>query len=232
MVELKNISEKLESIQEEYMKNKRVMLSDVWTDESASLLHEAIENKTNFLNAFAIDGKYIQSSDRELGSMTTEEKRELQRTIYKDASNGIGFFYGRHNINKNTEFSLYKALFNYLNSDVCLNFIRQITGNENVISASVQVTRYISGNFLTRHNDVLPSEGRAIAYVFGFTPNWHPDWGGLLHFFNAEGGMVDTFFPKNNTLSLFDVNLPHSVSYVTPFAKYPRYSITGWFNVI
>ncbi|MEI8606383.1 2OG-Fe(II) oxygenase family protein [Pseudoalteromonas sp. B160] len=63
----------------------------------------------------------------------------------------------------------------------------EITGNENVISASVQVTRYISGNFLTRHNDVLPSEGRAIAYVFGFTPNWHPDWGGLLHFLMLKG---------------------------------------------
>ncbi len=41
------------------MKNKKVILSDVWTDESASLLHEAVENKTSFLNAFAIDGKYI-----------------------------------------------------------------------------------------------------------------------------------------------------------------------------
>ena len=59
MVELKNTTEKLECIQKEYMKNIKVILSDVWTDESASLLHEAVENKTSFLNAFAIDGKYI-----------------------------------------------------------------------------------------------------------------------------------------------------------------------------
>ncbi|MEI8606382.1 hypothetical protein [Pseudoalteromonas sp. B160] len=93
MVELKNISEKLESIQEEYMKNKRVMLSDVWTDESASLLHEAIENKTSFLNAFAIDGKYIQSSDRELGNMTTEEKENSKGQSIKMLQMELAFLW-------------------------------------------------------------------------------------------------------------------------------------------
>ncbi|WP_338456665.1 2OG-Fe(II) oxygenase family protein [uncultured Alteromonas sp.] len=34
--------------------------------------------------------------------------------------------------------------------------------------------------------------------------------------------------PEFNTLSLFDVKHIHSVTYVTPFAKQPRYALTGW----
>ena len=230
MINISNI-DNVEHVTEEYKKNKRVVISDIWSTHSIAKIEGEVRN-TTFLNAYAINGRYIQSSDEELTNMSNIDKRNLQKTIYNDASNGIGFFYGRYNVNSNTESPFYKILFDYLNSEECLSSIRLITGNKHLVSASVQVTRYIAGNFLTRHNDILPSEGRAVAYVFGFTPKWHPDWGGLLHFFNPNGDVIDTVCPQNNVLTLFDVNLPHSVSYVTPFAAVPRYSITGWFNAI
>ena len=62
-----------------------------------------------------------------------------------------------------------------------------------------------------------------------FTKDWHPDWGGLLHFFEDNGSPRDFWVPMFNSLTLFDVRHVHSVSYVTPFAKGQRLSLTGWF---
>ncbi|PHS51455.1 hypothetical protein C7Y69_04575 [Alteromonas sp. KS69] len=59
-------------------------------------------------------------------------------------------------------------------------------------------------------------------------PKWHPDWGGLLQYFEPDGTTTESWSPEFNTLSLFDVKHIHSVTYVTPFAKQPRYALTGW----
>ncbi len=44
--------------------------------------------------------------------------------------------------------------------------------------ADAQVTRYTPGQFLARHSGDITREGRRIAYVMGFSEEWHPDWGG------------------------------------------------------
>ena len=85
------------------------------------------------------------------------------------------------------------------------------------------------GQFLTRHKDDITAEGRRIAYVMGFSKDWHPDWAGLLNFYEDDGSGRDFWIPAFNSLSLFDVRHVHSVSYVTPFAKQQRLSLTGWF---
>ena len=69
-----------------------------------------------------------------------------------------------------------------------------------------------------------------MAYVLSLTERWHPDWGGLLQFFEDNGTPRDAWVPGWNVLSLFDVRHVHSVTYVAPFAGAPRLSITGWFR--
>ncbi|CAM3033687.1 2OG-Fe(II) oxygenase family protein [Pseudoalteromonas distincta] len=215
----------------EYVLKNRILIHDILEEDSLNLITNTLRNEVNYLNAYSLNSQFIQSSDEELRRMTPSDKRDLQQTIYKNASNGIGFFYGRYEITKREENIVLNKLHSYLNSELLLSLIGEITGVKKLKSASVQLTRYIQGNFLTRHNDVLPSKQRAIAFVFGFTPEWHPDWGGLLHFYEQSGNLTETYVPSNNVLALFDVTLPHSVSYVTPFAKNSRYSITGWFNL-
>ena len=109
-------------------------------------------------------------------------------------------------------------------------FVEAVTGHRDIVYASMQATRYIPGNFLTRHNDVVEAEGRLIAYVFGLTSSWHPDWGGLLQFFTPDGKPTQVWTPTINNLVLFEVAQPHAVTYVTPFALAPRYALTGWFR--
>ena len=44
-----------------------------------------------------------------------------------------------------------------------------------------------------------------------FFPNevWNPAWGGELQFFNDDGEVIATYYPKPNTAVVFDANIPH-----------------------
>jgi Rps23 Pro-64 3,4-dihydroxylase Tpa1-like proline 4-hydroxylase len=126
----------------------------------------------------------------------------------------LGFLYG---------------MFEYLNSPAMLGFIEQITGRRDIVRADAQYTRYSAGQYLTRHRDDIEGTTRRLAYVFGFTRRWHPDWGGLLQFYEDDGTPRDAWAPAFNRLSLFDIRHVHSVGYVTPFAGESRLSLTGWF---
>jgi SM-20-related protein len=218
-------------LSQEYEKNKKIMIHDIWNQASLKRLTQVLTEDVKYLSAYTLGMANKQSSDEEFKNMSAADLRSLQQSIAENASRGIGFFYGRYEINNNEQNEVLKSLYSYLNSESVLSTVSAITGIKGLKGASVQLTRYTPGNFLTRHNDVLETRQRAVAFVFGFTPQWHPDWGGLLHFFEMNGNLTDTFLPKNNVLSLFDVNLPHSVSYITPFARNARYSITGWFNL-
>ncbi|WP_206770720.1 2OG-Fe(II) oxygenase family protein [Pseudoalteromonas sp. bablab_jr011] len=220
----------LEKKQRTFKEKRFLVLKDVWDRDNLQRITLALNNEITYLNAFALNGKYIQASDSELKSMDNLTLNKLQRDIYKDAQNGIGFFYGRHKVEPNTSPPILLAVHRLLNAPETLRAISELTGIDNLTSASIQATRYIQGNFLTRHNDVVESEGRRVAYVFSFNENWHPDWGGLLHFYDYQGTLTNTVMPQNNVLTLFDVHNPHSVSYVSPFSGKARYSITGWFN--
>jgi Rps23 Pro-64 3,4-dihydroxylase Tpa1-like proline 4-hydroxylase len=122
------------------------------------------------------------------------------------------------------------SVFEFLNSEEMLGFISEVTGQKDLKSASAQYTRYTPGHFLTRHRDDVTEEKRRIAYVLAFSKEWHPDWGGLLQFYEDDGTARDAWVPEFNSIALFDVRHVHSVSYVTPFTKQPRISLTGWFR--
>ena len=108
--------------------------------------------------------------------------------------------------------------------------VSSITQNINLNYADGQATRYRSGDFLTRHTDNISGETRQIAYVLGMTENWHPDWGGLLQFFQQNGEPTNSWSPEYNSLTLFDVKKIHSVTSIAPFTERNRYSITGWYR--
>lgn len=203
--------------------------------ESAVRISECLRHTPYGLACHA-DGRNLLIPEEALARMPAEEQEALQQKILDNASRSIGFLYGSHAISAQQLQLRTPALLSevhaVLNSPAMLGFISRVTGRSGIVYASAQATRYMPGNFLTRHNDVTPSEGRVLAYVMGFTPIWHPDWGGLLQFFHADGRVKDVWAPTFNNMALFDVHHAHSVSFVAPFANGGRYSITGWFRSV
>lgn len=123
-----------------------------------------------------------------------------------------------------------KSLFEFLNSDEVLAFVREVTGLNEISYADAQATRYRPGHFLTEHDDDVAGKNRCAAFVLNLTTEWKADWGGLLMFVSADGHIEEAYTPKFNALNLFTVPQRHCVSMVTPFAGAPRHSVTGWFR--
>lgn len=212
-------------------KKEKLRIQSILDHESSKSLSNALQHEIEFETAVYFDKQNRMLSDKAWSALPQTQKQSISKQIMNNAANGTGFIYGRKKIDQDETNPLLRQAFHTLNSETFLEEMRQLSGYEELNYASMQATRFMPGQFITRHNDVVEAEGRRLAYVFNLTPQWHPDWGGLLQFFNNDGSTLQSWTPSFNTLSLFGVNNIHSVTYVTPFAKTPRYSITGWFGV-
>ena len=224
-----NLEQKLAEQYQNFSKVRHARLEDFLQLNSVHQLAEFTSNKVDFSNAFFMGNQNKEATDQEIERLSEAQKQEFYQELYKLAANGIGFLYGRHKITEQSDRQLTDIL-KVLNSDLCLNMVRKITRDETISYADGQVTRYCAGDYLTRHVDNIEGETRRYAYVLGLSPNWHPDWGGLLQFFDADGTPNISLAPQFNSLTVFDVNKVHSVTSVANFSPANRYSITGWFR--
>jgi hypothetical protein len=218
----------------EFAADLKINLSDIWTPESAEHILHCLQRETPYDNAFFAGGRYQSLLDQELRQMPAEQVRQWMAQLHQLAAEGTGFLYGSHLIGRPQRQMqtppLLSQVHQMLNSPEMLQFVRELTGEKTLMYVSAQASRYVPGNYLTRHNDVVEAEGRRFAYVMGFTRQWHPDWGGLLQFFTPDGTPTQTWVPRFNNMALFEVHHPHAVTYVTRFARHVRYSVTGWFR--
>lgn len=164
-----------------------------------------------------------------------EAMRVRRPASYQRALQGFHFVYDRYlmveavKAGQNPGLLVHSAL-EFFNSAPFLSFIRDFTGDRELAMVGAQATRYLPGQFLRMHDDQHREEGRRYAYVLNLSRTWQADWGGLLHFADADGAPVDTFLPRWNSLSLFKVPANHFVGLVAPWALEPRLAITGWWH--
>lgn len=220
----------------EYDRDDRIRISDVFDAAFAERVATYCEQHVPYEYIYHIDGENKATPADTFRSMSMGDAKTLNEKLMALASEGIGFFYCGYMMGRavddsdNEHVRFLHSIFDYLNSPEVLSFVRDVTGQSDLNSADGQFTRYQPGQYLTRHLDDITSERRRIAFVFSFCRDWHPDWGGLLQFYRRDGSPRDAWLPGFNTVSLFDVRHVHSVTYVTPFARQPRLSLTGWFR--
>jgi SM-20-related protein len=115
-----------------------------------------------------------------------------------------------------------------MRSDSMLQFLIAATGHDALTFTDGQATAYDHGDFLTGHDDGVAGKNRLAAYVFGLTPYWRVEYGGLLLFHGENDRTVIGNVPRFNSLDLFKVPRQHSVSAVSPAAPHRRFTVTGW----
>jgi Rps23 Pro-64 3,4-dihydroxylase Tpa1-like proline 4-hydroxylase len=214
----------------EFSNNRRIRVKDILDLDVASFTYEALNEKTAYDNAMFLNGQNVTIKKQDWKALSDQQRQEIYFGLMENASKGSGFSYGRKAITDQENNEVLRSFYLKLNSEEVLESIRELTGESEINSASMQATQFVPGQFLTRHKDDIKVEGRKLAYVFNLSPEWHPDWGGLLQFFYENGETNESWTPSFNTLSLFDVKQIHSVTYLTPFAKKPRLSLSGWFG--
>ncbi|GMM68478.1 MAG: 2OG-Fe(II) oxygenase family protein [Pseudomonadota bacterium] len=211
-------------------KERKVRVKSFLTQDHAEQLLLSLTNEVPFEMALVRGGRYESISQSAWKAMDNQAKQAVNTEVMSNAAKGIGFVYGRHLVTSTERIAQMSKFYDWINSEAVLQWARDLSGFDDICTASVQATRYTPGQFLTRHQDVVEREQRRLAYVINLAPQWHPDWGGLLQFYEEDGTTTESWAPEFNTLSLFDVKHIHSVSYVTPFAQQPRYALTGWFK--
>ena len=228
----------IETLAKEFTTEKRIMVHNFMQQDIAERMRNTCINDVPFSTHYVIDDKYQSKTQQEMANLSQQEARVINSKVSSAATKGIGFLYegylkSRTNAGQNTqsnvELQFLHKVFDYLSSEDVLTTIKIITGNQDITGAETQYTRFTPGHFLTRHLDVIAGSGRRYAFVLGLTKGWHPDWGGLLQFYEKDGTPRDAWTPQFNVLSIFDVSHIHSVTYVTPYAAEPRLSLTGWF---
>jgi Rps23 Pro-64 3,4-dihydroxylase Tpa1-like proline 4-hydroxylase len=129
---------------------------------------------------------------------------------------------------------------NTYSNDTAHNFLSNVNfPNEQVITrifrgllpdkrSAFSAAKYSSSHFIAEHDDKNYQEingkqySRSIAIVYYLTPDWKPEYGGILKDLESDTEHVPAF----NTLIAFKVPRRHLVTEVT---SQERYSIFGWF---
>ena len=226
----------IDALAEQFRTDERVRVENVLDPLVAKRIQEYCLTEVPFELVHFRDGKNHSWGAKDVAGKTEAEMQEIQNAIWRDAQKGIGFQYAGYRMRRSVENSANEKLrylhgvFDFLNGEEMLDLVSRVTKRDDLKSADAQFTRYTSGQFLTRHRDVVEGRGRKIAYVMGFNEAWHPDWGGLLQFYEEDGTPRDAWVPEFNCLNLFAIRHIHAVTYVTPFAGAPRLSLTGWFR--
>jgi len=220
---------------DQFASRRYLQVRDVFAGENAEQLSRCLGQEVPWGLAYYDQGAQFLRA-QELTGLTKDQRQSLQQQIFARARTTYQYAYSAYPmlqayLERWNEVPVLNEFLEALNSAPMLEFVRAVTGIDEIIKADAQATRYGPGQFLRQHNDQSPpDETWLVAYVYNLTAEWQPDWGGYLQLIDEDGDIAKGFRPRYNALNLLAVPQPHLVSTVAPFAGAVRYSITGWFR--
>lgn len=214
-----------------YAEHGRVQIHNFLAEDAASTLARELATNQAWRLTFNDGDKVVDHTRDSYARLSEEQRAAMARGIVDRGRKGFQFCYDviRDDAGaSDADDGPLTRFVRFLNETSVLEKIREITGARAIARVDGHASRYTAGQFLTTHDDRIEGRGRRAAYVLNLSPLWHPDWGGILQFFDGHGNVTRGYTPAFNTLNLFAVPQPHSVTWVTPLATAPRLSITGW----
>ncbi|WP_444891261.1 2OG-Fe(II) oxygenase [Microbulbifer sp. DLAB2-AA] len=223
----------VEELRKEYLKASVVQVSSFLQAQSAADIFSFLRGQEEWNLSFNKFGSHADISFLDFCGWSSKQKTTLNDVVWSQAEGGFQYFYKSIPIfdfcsrgyGQDKRFS---AIFELVNSRPFLSLMRSIVGDQSISFADVQATCFDRGHFLKVHDDGVHGKNRVAAYVINLTPDWDADWGGILNFYGGKKNVTQGLVPTFNAINVFKVPQKHSVSYVTPFARESRYSITGW----
>jgi Rps23 Pro-64 3,4-dihydroxylase Tpa1-like proline 4-hydroxylase len=220
------------ALRQDYQEHGHVQITDFLDTVSGAEFERVLSGSSDWVQMLNSGEKVFELSRDIRSGFSSDRAAALQAAVDEGARWGFQFRYEAIRVSDDAALRTVAAgpldlFLSFLCSAEVLALMREITADDSITFADAQATRYTAGDFLTGHNDNVAGKNRIAAYVYGLTPIWRPEWGGLL-LFHESASRVKGFIPSFNTLNLFRVPQPHSVSMVTNFAAAPRLSVTGW----
>lgn len=211
----------------------RVHVPAVLERSAAEAVYRTLRHDTPWQLSLNPAGRHMDLGVEHIEQIPEPERAAVLQALHEGARGAFRYvfnnfpLYDLYVANRYRDHALMRV-FEFLNGAAFLEFAREVTGMADIAFADAQATRYLPGHFLSQHDDAVAGKNRRAAYVLSFTPDWRPDWGGILQFLDPDGHVAEGYTPAFNALNLLRVPQKHAVSYVTPAAVGARYSITGW----
>jgi SM-20-related protein len=224
------------ALRERFARDQRVRIQPFLDHDTAVALHAHLRAREDWKQVVNSGDKVFELDRAVRAAMSVDQLAALDEAVRLGARTGFQYRYESLRLNDGTvepdavsgeEASPIAGFTRWMSTDPVRALVRTVTQCGDIAYADGQATAYAPGDFLTGHDDAVAGKQRRAAYVFGLTPTWRVEWGGLL-LFHGPDGAVDGVAPGFNSIDLFAVPQPHSVSLVTPSAAYRRYAITGW----
>lgn len=213
--------------------SRRIQIPDFLETDLARDVRLELENSAQWRRVIHGGGKVFEMASDRFDALPPDQRAAVDQAVIQDARRGFQYRYDVIRVPDDPRErdgipTRLASLATLMNTPETLAILRHIAGDDDIAFADIQATRYVPGDFLTRHDDAVAGKNRRLAYVLGLTPGWQPEWGGLLIFTDEKGRLVDAMAPRFNALCLFSVPQAHSVTYVAPYADGKRVSVTGW----
>ena len=217
----------------DYQKYGHVHIPHLLVEQDAAALHQLLRERTDWRQVLTTSSGYVELDRPTRAALDADKAKALDDAVYAQARAGFQYRYESVRVPDATaeraaSDDAVAHFAQWLSLGEGGDFVRAVTGAADIRFADAQATAYSPGDFLTGHDDQVAGKARRAAYVFGLTPVWRLEWGGLLLFHGADGHVQRGLMPTMNSLNLFSVPQMHSVSEVTRAAAYRRYAVTGW----
>ncbi len=214
-----------------YAATSRVRVDGLLAPEGLAEFYDNLDTRDDWWHLMRTADGIIELDRAARARMSAKRRAALDAEVHEIARRGFQYRYEGLRVpddDDDADVDPLDAFADLMSSEPMLDMLRTITGATALAFTDGQATAYGPGDFLTCHDDDVKGKNRLAAYVFGMTPGWRTEYGGLLLFHAPDGGSVTGHVPRFNTLDLFAVPQLHSVSMVTPAAPGRRYAVTGW----
>jgi hypothetical protein len=223
----------LPALAREYSDRRRVRVHGLLELEALVELYHYLNDHDGWWHMMNMPDGVLEMDRATRAAMKPEELAEIDDGVHERARLGFQYRYEGLRVPEDEKDPAagndpLTAFGELMSSEPMLHVLRQITGYSGLAFTDGHATAYGPGDFLTGHDDDVAGKNRLAAYVFGMTPQWRLEWGGLLLFHGDDNASAAGNMPRFNTLDLFAVPQQHSVSMVTPAAPVRRYAVTGW----
>jgi Rps23 Pro-64 3,4-dihydroxylase Tpa1-like proline 4-hydroxylase len=123
-------------------------------------------------------------------------------------------------------------IYNFIDTDLKIKLKSCISDTSNIEIVDPFISLYHEGDYQNVNPD---KKNDHLFFSYSLTNDWGPFFGGCLSFWNKETETINkTFFPKFNSLTIFEVNEENNQEYFVTKVSGPgvRLSIEGWINVL
>lgn len=111
------------------------------------------------------------------------------------------------------------------------DMICKIVGCKKIESGEIFLSKYGKDDFLSLHHDIKKGN---ISVTFSLTYDWHPTYGGILHFCDNDNNIYKSISPKLGSLTIFKIDQEHGINHFVSSVNVNknRYTLTTWYSII